>query len=68
MIRRAKQKGLRKDQLLDVSIDTVNLAMESLISKIKMDSLTKEQKEDLVEIWDSFVKINDSYYVNNRDV
>ena len=53
-------KKLSKERLYNLSLETIEIAMVHFIAKIKSDSLTTEQKYKLQELYDNFIKIQES--------
>ena len=56
----SKNKKLSKERLYDLSLETIEMAMVYFIAKIKSDTLTQEQKYKLAELYDNFIKIQES--------
>lgn len=56
----SKNNKLSKERLAQLSIETVELAMVEFIHKIKSDTLTTEQKYKLKELYENFIKIQES--------
>lgn len=56
----SKNKRPSKNDLLDLSIETLHAVMAEFILKIKTDSLSHEQKLQLSKLYSQYKKVLDS--------
>ncbi len=63
---RGPQKNLKKAELLDLSLDTIQKTIDLFIKKIGTDNLTIQQKKEVSQYMKDMTCILDSYYFNKR--
>ncbi len=59
---RGRQKNITHSELLDYSLETIQVIMTRFIRKINDEDLSISQQEELLDLWEKFIKIQDSYY------